>query len=519
MRNVLWKLSSSRFLFSAALATTIYVGLPVRAFAYVTDVETAMQVSTVEGLVLDVHGDPIVGANVMVKGTTNGTITDVEGKFRLNNINSGVLIVSFIGYQTQEVVVKGNEKSLRIVLKDDTELLDEVVVMAYNSTVKRKLTNAVTSVDTKQISDLAAYSSVSQALQGRTPGVYINNTTGMPGSTPSLKIRGNDEPLYVIDGIVQDAETFNRLNSQDIESLTIMKDAASAAVYGAVAGNVVVVVKTKSGKIGRTIVNYTFDQQFNQPTNRKDNITSYELASTANKISDMFGQELPYSPEALEAYRTGSDPINYPTIDWWDVVMRKFSTAQRHSLTVDGGNEDTQYHMSLGYYNQGSLAKPINGEEVFAFKRYNFGVNVNHSFQEIGLKVGFDFKGSLNTSKGKNEGQIASTAKTLSNVRLYNTEGKYYANTPYLAIHPETGYKKTKKPIINTRVNLDWDVIGVKGLRATFVGNYRSWNSSEKNWNNAYVPSYYDDGSAFAATVSPSLNMRKDDGWRYEING
>ena len=232
----------------------------------------------------------------------------------------------------------------------------------------------------------------------------------------------------------------------------------------------------------------------------------------------MFGQELPYSPEALEAYRTGSDPINYPTIDWWDVVMRKFSTAQRHSLTVDGGNEDTQYHMSLGYYNQGSLAKPINGEEVFAFKRYNFGVNVNHSFQEIGLKVGFDFKGSLNTSKGKNEGQIASTAKTLSNVRLYNTEGKYYANTPYLAIHPETGYKKTKKPIINTRVNLDWDVIGVKGLRATFVGNYRSWNSSEKNWNNAYVPSYYDDGSAFAATVSPSLNMRKDDGWRYEIN-
>ena len=286
MRNVLWKLSSSRFLFSAALATTIYVGLPVRAFAYVTDVETAMQVSTVEGLVLDVHGDPIVGANVMVKGTTNGTITDVEGKFRLNNINSGVLIVSFIGYQTQEVVVKGNEKSLRIVLKDDTELLDEVVVMAYNSTVKRKLTNAVTSVDTKQISDLAAYSSVSQALQGRTPGVYINNTTGMPGSTPSLKIRGNDEPLYVIDGIVQDAETFNRLNSQDIESLTIMKDAASAAVYGAVAGNGVVVVKTKSGKIGRTIVNYTFDQQFNQPTNRKDNITSYELASTANKISD-----------------------------------------------------------------------------------------------------------------------------------------------------------------------------------------------------------------------------------------
>lgn len=412
----------------------------------------------------------------------------------------------------------GSQRSFNIVMKEDTELLDEVVVMAYNTTVKRKLTNAVTTVDTEQISDLAAYSSVSQAIQGRAPGVYISNSTGMPGSTPSLKIRGNDAPLYVIDGIVQDAETFNRLNSQDIESISIMKDAASAAVYGAVAGNGVVVVKTKSGKIGKTRINYTFDQQINQPTNRKENISSYELATTANEINRMFGSPEPYDQTALDAYRTGSDPINYPNLDWWDIVMRKVATAQRHSLTIDGGSEATQYHMSLGYYNQGTLAKPVNGQDVFNYKQYNVGINVNHTFENIGLKVGFDFKGSLNTSKGKNEGNIAGTAKTLANVRLYNAEGKYYANTPYLSVDPATGYTQKKKPIANVRLNLDWDVIGVKGLKATFVGNYRSRNSSEKQWNKAYVPSYYDDGTQFEATSDPSLMMRKDDGWRYELN-
>lgn len=475
----------------------------------------------ISGKVVDANGEPVIGASVAEKGTTNGVITDFDGNFVLNVSLGSKISVSYVGYGTQEFAV-GDKRTFNIVMKEDSELLDEVVVMAYNTTVKRKLTNAVTTVDTKQISDLASYSNVTQAIQGRAPGVYINNSTGMPGSTPSLTIRGNNDPftspLYVIDGIVQDAETFNRLNSQDIESISIMKDAASAAVYGAVAGNGVVVVKTKSGKAGKARINYTFDQQINQPTNRKQNISSYELATTANEINRMFGNPEPYDQTALDAYRTGSDPINYPSLDWWDIVMRKVATAQRHSLTIDGGSEDTQYHMSLGYYNQGTLAKPVNGEDVFNYKQYNVGINVNHTFRKIGLRVGFDFKGSLDASKGKNEGNIATTAKTLANVRLYNAEGKYYANTPYLNVDPRTGYTQKKKPIANVRLNLDWDVIGVKGLKATFVGNYRSWNSSEKQWNNAYVPSYYDDGSQYEATVSPSLMMRKDDGWRYEFN-
>jgi outer membrane receptor protein involved in Fe transport len=197
--------------------------------------EIAQHTVKVSGLVVDTQDEPLIGASVSVRGTTTGIVTDMDGKFTLDVPSQGVLIVSFIGYVTQEIPVEG-KTTFQIVLTENVELLDEVVVMAYNSTVKRKLANAVTVVDVEQISNLASYPTLTSALQGRTPGVYINNSSGLPGSTPSLNIRGNNapytSPLYVIDGIVQDAETFNKLNSQDIESLTIMKDAASSAVYG-----------------------------------------------------------------------------------------------------------------------------------------------------------------------------------------------------------------------------------------------------------------------------------------------
>jgi TonB-linked SusC/RagA family outer membrane protein len=482
--------------------------------------EIAQQTRRITGTVLDADNEPVIGASVSVAGTATGTVTDIDGQFTLDVPAQGVLRVSFIGYRTQELQLDG-KTAYSVVLEENTEMLDEVVVMAYNTTVKRKLANAVTVVDVKQVSDLAAYPSLTSALQGRTPGVYISNSSGLPGSIPSLNIRGNNDsytsPLYVIDGIVQDAETFNKLNSQDIESLNIMKDAASAAVYGAIAGNGVVVVKTRSGKSGRAIVNYTFDQQINEPTLWKDNLSSYDRALTTNTVRGLNGYDPLYTDEELRKYQTGTDPVNYPDVNWRDLIMRNVSTAKRHSLTLDGGNEDTQYHLSLGYYDQGSLMKPVSGNEVYTYNRFNAGVNITHRFKEIGLKVGLDYKGSLDNSKGKGESG-ASLSKTISTMRVYNEAGQYYANTPYLGLDINSGYTAKRKPITNTRLNLDWDVAGVKGLAATFVGNYRNWNSSEKTWSNAYVPSFYDDGSPYVATVKPSLMMRKDEGWRYEIN-
>jgi TonB-linked SusC/RagA family outer membrane protein len=475
----------------------------------------------ISGTVTDQSGEPLPGVNVVVKGTSIGIITDVDGKYHITVSNSAaVLQFSFVGYITQEVAVNG-QVLINVILAEDMQQLEGVVVMAYNSTVKRKLVNAVTSVDVEQVSDLAAYSNLSSALQGRTPGVFINNSTGLPGSSPSLTIRGNNDrytsPLYVIDGVIQDAETFNRLNSQDIESLSIMKDAASSAVYGAIAGNGVIVVKTKSGSAGRARIHYTVDQQINEPTKRKTNLSSYDIATTSNLVRSMNGYVPLYTQDMLDAYRNGTDQVNYPNINWRDLVMRRVSLAQRHSLTLDGGDENTQYHMSVGYYDQGTLMKPVRGNEVYDFNRFNVGVNVTHYFKEIALRVGMDFKGSLDQSKGKNESG-ASLAKTTSMTRVYNMEDQYFANTPYLGLDLESGYTSKRKPITNTRLNIDWDVWGIKGLTAIFMGNYRNWNSNEKNWNDAYVPSFYDDGSPYVATVKPSLSMRKDEGWRYEIN-
>ena len=521
MKNEKKRVFSSKVLL--AVAASFFIGCPDGWAVPATPmsaVASVMQSSVVKGTVIDANGEPIIGASVVVKGnTTIGTITDLNGNFELANTPSqGVLIISYVGYQTKEVSYSAG-RTLEIVLKEDTETLDEVVVVAYGTVVKRKITNAVTSVDVKQIEDLGGYTDLSTALQGRTPGAIITNSSGMPGSTPNISIRGGGTPLFVIDGIVQDQATFNLLNSQDIESISLMKDAASAAVYGALAGNGIVVVKTKSGTIGKTRINYTLDHQFSQPTNIKENANSYELAMARNYLDRVYGYSQTYSQEALDAYRTGSDPDNYPNVLWRDAVMRDVAQSDRHSLTIDGGNENTQFHLSLGYFNQGTLAKPIDGKEINKYQRANIGANVTHYFREIGLKVGLDMKNSFvwqNTAAS--EYDIMWAAKSFPTEKIWNQDGTYFANTTYLSLDPRSGYNKKSEPVMNSRLNLDWDVYGVKGLKVLFVGNYKTGSYSEKSWNNAYVPSYRADGSIQPATSKPSLDMTKKNYWTYEFN-
>ena len=521
MKNEKKRVFSSKVLL--AVAASFFIGCPdgwAVPATPISAVASVMQSSVVKGTVVDANGEPIIGASVVVKGnTTIGTITDLNGNFELANTPSqGVLVVSYVGYQTKEVSYSAG-RTLEIVLKEDTETLDEVVVVAYGTVVKRKITNAVTSVDVKQIEDLGGYTDLSTALQGRTPGAIITNSSGMPGSTPNISIRGGGTPLFVIDGIVQDQATFNLLNSQDIESISLMKDAASAAVYGALAGNGIVVVKTKSGTIGKTRINYTLDHQFSQPTNIKENANSYELAMARNYLDRVYGYSQTYSQEALDAYRTGSDPDNYPNVLWRDAVMRNVAQSDRHSLTIDGGNENTQFHLSLGYFNQGTLAKPIDGKEINKYQRANIGANVTHYFREIGLKVGLDMKNSFvwqNTAAS--EYDIMWAAKSFPTEKIWNQDGTYFANTTYLSLDPRSGYNKKSEPVMNSRLNLDWDVYGVKGLKVLFVGNYKTGSYSEKSWNNAYVPSYRADGSIQPATSKPSLDMTKKNYWTYEFN-
>lgn len=226
MKNEFLKFSSRRILFSAAMASALLAGSPQMAFADVNGAQAVMQAGTVKGVVVDVTGEPVIGANVMVKGTTNGTITDVDGNFSLSNVK-GTLIVSFIGYKSQEVVVKGTETSLKIVLKEDSELLEEVVVVGYGTMKKESLTGAVTAVDQKAFQGKGSLSSPLQALQGQVAGVMITRGSSAPGDESwSLNLRGavsmnNTDPLIIIDGVASDGVNDLRLlNSNDIASIS-----------------------------------------------------------------------------------------------------------------------------------------------------------------------------------------------------------------------------------------------------------------------------------------------------------
>lgn len=519
MKNDLLRIPLKRILFSTVVASILLFGSPQTVFADMPEVRTAMQAVKVTGQVVDANDEPVIGATIQVKGSETGVISDINGDFTISVSPKATLVVSYIGYRTKEISLDG-KISVKITMQEDTEMLDEVVVVAYGSTVKRKLTNAVSTVNVKQIENLAGYSDVTTSLQGRAPGVIITNSDGSLNAQSGISIRGGGDPLYVIDGVVADKGIFSLLNSQDIESISIMKDAASAAVYGAQAGNGIIVVATKKGSAGKTQINYTFDQQFNVPSLVRERLNSYDLAVATNQVYDMWGSSQPaFSDEAVEAYRTHSDPINYPDVDWWDPFIRSAASSQRHTVTMDGGNEKTRYRMSVGYYHQSSLFKPHNGDEINGRNRYNVALNVNHLFENIGLRVGMDIKAYYDEKHGKDErNMMGAIAFRMPYDRIYTTDGQWYANTTATYLDSNGDYSNVENNVMTARLNADWDVPWVKGLKATFMANYQSSLYSTKAWTGVYIPTFYDDGTAVGSDTAPSLTMGKSEGRNYELN-
>lgn len=520
MENDFLRFSPRRVLYSMVIVSALWTGAPQAVFADTGEVQAIMQSGTVKGKILDANGEPVIGASISVKGTTNGVISGLDGDFSIKVASNATLVISFVGYQTQEVSVNG-KNILTITLKEDAELLDEVVVMAYNSTVKRKVVSSVTNIDVKQVEKMAGYKDLGTALQGRVAGVIITNSQGGPDSSPSISIRGGGDPMYVIDGVVQSKSVFMRLASQDIESMSVMKDAASSAVYGASAANGIIVVTTKKGRDGKMRINYTYDGQYNMPTTVRDKINSVEYAEMHNAISDYMGSAKPYSDIVLAKIKSGMFS-DYPNTDWWDTLVKKGAWSQRHTLTMDGGSSDTKYRLSFMLYDQGTLQKKVAGEhEPQDYKTYSLGFNIEHNFRQAGVKVGLDVRPYLvdNKSFGNNSLWNNSTGvQQLSPLeKTYNEDGSYAPNSP-MALYADTdgGYKKDFNFGTDVRLNLDWDIRWVKGLKGVFWGNYSLNSSNNKVWVN-YVPTYNEDGTT-VTTSSPNLSMKKGYSWMYEFN-
>lgn len=354
-------------LFSGTISTATASG--ANSFA------TTQQAGICKGLVKDATGESVIGASVVVKGTTNGTITDFDGNFSLDGIKKGdVIVISYVGYQTEEI--KWNGSPLNVILKEDSKTLSEVVVVGYGTQKKANLSGSVAMVDSKELEN-RPIQNVSSGLQGLMPGVAITGTNGAPGQDAGkIRVRGigtlNEAgPYILVDGI--ETGTLSAVDPNDIESISVLKDAASAAIYGSKAANGVVLITTKRGKTGQTKISYSGYLSFQNATNMIERMGSYEYASLLNQALEAEGMSKRFNDTELQKFKDGNDPL-YPDTDWYDLAY-KTGVQHRHNVNINGGSENVKYMASLGYLNQTGIL-PNAGREQFN-ARTNLDMKIN----------------------------------------------------------------------------------------------------------------------------------------------
>ncbi|MCM0383938.1 TonB-dependent receptor [Bacteroides fragilis] len=336
----------------------------------------------VTGNVVDAKGESIIGASVMVKNTTIGVITDLNGNFTLSVPENSILIISYIGYATKEVAAVPT-KPLRVVLAEDSKLLSEVVVVGYGSQKKVNVIGSIATVDSKKLESRAT-ADVSNMLTGQLSGVTITQSSGKPGyDGGTIRVRGvgsfgaTPSPLVLVDGM---PSSLSDLTPADIENISVLKDASSAAIYGSRAANGVILVTTKNGKEGKPIITYNASIGMNQATELPDMAHSYEYAEYYNMA---IGKES-YTPEMIQKYRDGSDPDNYADEMYLEELLGDHALQTKHELSVSGGTGKVKYMASMGYLRQNGLM------ENNYYNRYNARVNLNAEIAKnftLGIRV------------------------------------------------------------------------------------------------------------------------------------
>lgn len=324
----------------------------------IKDLHAQQQAKTVTGTVTDVSGEPIIGANIRIKGTTTGTITDIDGNFSIKAEPQSVIEVSYIGYLTQETVIN-NQKSIRFLLKEDTKTLDEVVVIGYGVQKKADLTGSVANINTEKL-NTQSNANIGQALQGKIAGVDIVSQGGAPGSGTRIMVRGigtlnNASPLYIVDGMYMNS--IDHINPNDIASIDVLKDASSAAIYGSRAANGVIIVTTKEGSNteGKPIIDLSVNLGISTASKFLDMLDAKGWAEVTTIARQAIGKP---------ALDMATDLANKPDSDWQDIMFRP-ALMQNYNLSVKGGGKYSTYYTGLGYFNQDGIVKGTN------YQRYN----------------------------------------------------------------------------------------------------------------------------------------------------
>ena len=449
------------------------------------EVSVVQQTGTVTGQVKDANGEPLIGASVIVKGTTKGATTDNEGRFSILGVKNGaVLRVSYIGYVGQDVTFNGGP--LDVVLQEDNSSLEEVVVVGYGSTKKRDLIASVSTVKADEISNIPV-TNLAQGLAGRSPGLIVQASGGGINSRPSVSIRGGGTPLYVIDGVVRSEDDFANLAPEDIQSMSILKDASATAVYGSRATNGIVQVVTKGGKEGKPSIEYDFNFSWAQPNIWPEKLGMVERAKYANIASSNDGGEPVYNEVALQAFADGSDPEHFADTDWRKLVLNNWAPQQKHTVRMTGGTEVNRYYASFGYIDQQSLYKSNN----HWMKRYTFRLAQQSFIKPIGLHVNLTFDGYLQEQTHPYTSSASGYYQVFSHINDrpgympgVNNLGLPYAITdnPVAETAEDAGYNRNKYNVFNGKGELVWDCLWVDGLKIRLSGDYRYYGNNTKQW-------------------------------------
>lgn len=455
----------------------------------------------VSGTVSTTSGESVIGAGVIIKGTTTGVTTDVNGFYSLNAKKGDVLVISSVGYKTIEVAVADKTK-LDIILEDDVLLLEEAVAIGYGTQSKLTLTG---SVATTTGAELTKNSSVnlSQGLAGRLSGVIINNRSGEPGNDDAVMfIRGrsslgDNSPLIIIDGVQGRGDEFSRLTGDEIESINVLKD-ASAAIYGARSANGVILVTTKRGKLNeapKITLNYDFGLQ--QPTRIVEMADAVLYTTAYNSARAITGASPVYTDEQIAKYADGSDPIMYPNTNWFKEIIKPVSAQHKYGVSINGGGERVTYFVQFnGQYQDGIYVKSATN-----YSQYNVRSNVDVKVTK-NLTLGFDINAR---QQHKNYSAFPSDSYGIFYIttRMKPTGAPYYPNgylrsgdsNPAAMVQDINGYDKTTINTINTTFSLNWDLSQwiTKGLSINAKLAYDVTGKFNKNWKQNWKCYDYDE--------------------------
>ncbi len=514
-------------------------------FVLCTTVVFAQQ-KPIKGTVVDATGEPLIGVNVSVKGTAIGIITDIDGKYTLEVPTNATLVFSYIGYRTQELSV-GNQTTINITMQEDTQNIDEVVVVGYGVQKKETVTG---SVSTLKGDDLvkSPVANLSNAIAGKMSGVVTYQRSGEPGyDGATIRIRGsntlgNNDPLVVIDGVAARAGGLERLDPNEIETMSVLKD-ASAAIYGARAANGVILITTKKGRQGKKPeFTYSFNQGWSKPTNLPEMCDAVQYSELVNELymnkamlnpaknngQTMGDYTLFRTPEEIELYRNGSDPWRYPNTDWYAATFKNWSPQRVHNASLEGGSDKYQYFVNFGHkYTDGLYHKSANN-----YKQFNLRMNVDAQFNDY-IKVGAQLMGRQENRNFPSQGAgdlLWFTSRGRPTDHAYWPNGlpgpaQEYGRNPVVACTDETGYTHDKRYYIQSNAKVEITQPWIEGLKLTASVSYDKYLKQSKTWFQPWTlydwdgVSYESDGKtpkltpmlSYPSHEDPDLSMESTD--------